>query len=124
MTEKKNKKRKTVHEKVSEYCDEIQRLQPTREEIQAYADLHEDDYGVVICSKSKGGAGYFIRLHDTWKKKFGGRVHIDVGYVDEKYVDEPNVPDTTHLMLDRYYAVDFIEFIKRRRKSDCVPTRI
>lgn len=75
----KNKKGKTVHEKAFGYCDEIQRLQPTREEIDAYADLHEDDYGVVTYSKSKDGAGYFIRLHDTWNcymKTYSKRITI------------------------------------------------
>jgi hypothetical protein len=54
-------------------------------------------------------------LHDTWKQKVGGRVHIDIGYVDEKSVDEWNVPDTTHLMLDKNYAPDFVTFVKKKR---------
>jgi len=95
-------------------------LHPTEEEIQAYADLLEEegrDYGVVTYSKSKKTIGnwYFIRFHDTWKQKFGGRIHVDVGYVDEEYVDQWNVPDTTHLMLDKYHAPEFVSFIKERR---------
>lgn len=42
-------------------------------------------------------------------------MHIDVGYVDEEYVDERNVPDTTHLMLDKNHASEFIVFIKQKR---------
>jgi len=49
------KNRKTAHELVSEAYDELQKLQPTIEEIQEYADLVEGDYGVVTYSKSKGG---------------------------------------------------------------------
>jgi hypothetical protein len=116
MVEKRTKK-KTVHELVSDCYDDIEELKPTSEEIQAYADLHENSYGVVTYSKSKGGEWYFIRFHDTWKEKMGGRVHIDVGYVDEKYINKWNVPDTTHLMLDKDYAPDFIAFLKERRKG-------
>jgi len=111
------KKRKTAHEIVSEAYDELLKLKPTIEEIQEYADLVERDYGIVTYSKSKGGQDYyFLRFHDTCKRKFGGRVHIDVGYVDEKHVDELSVPDTTHLMLDKDYALNFVKFIKKRRE--------
>ena len=110
-------KKKTAHEIVSEAYGEIEKLKPTTDEIQAYADLHEKDYGVVTYSKSKGGDYYFLRFHDTWKEKFGGRVHIDIGYVDEKYVGDWRTPDTTHLMLDKDYAPDFVQFIKQRRSA-------
>jgi hypothetical protein len=43
---------------------------------------------LVTYFKSKGGDCYFLRLHDTWKQKVGGQVHIDIGYVDEKSVDD------------------------------------
>ena len=58
------------------------KLDPTPREIQDYADLKQDDYGVVTYSKSKGGDYYFLRLHDTWKQKVGRRVYIDIGYVE------------------------------------------
>jgi len=113
-----NGKKKSVLDIVSEAHEEIVELAPTNEEIQAYADLLEKenrDYGVVTYSKSKGNQSYFIHFHDTWKKKFGGRIHIDVGFVDEEYRDEKNVPDTTHLMLDKNHALEFIAFIKQKR---------
>ena len=108
--------RKSARNIVAEAYEELTKLKPTEKEIEAYADKMESVYGVVTCSKSRGGSGYFIDLHDTWKVKFGGRVHIDVGYVDEKYRDEPNVPDTIHLMLDKYHAQDFIDFVKKMRE--------
>jgi len=90
--------KKTARVIVYDAFSELETLKPTVEEIRGYADLHQNDYGVVTYSKSEGGAYYFLRLHDKWKKEIGGRIHIDVGYVDEKYVDKRNVPDTTHLM--------------------------
>jgi hypothetical protein len=107
--------RKTAFEIVSAAFEALEKLNPTPLEIQDYADLKQDNYGVVTYSKSKGGDYYFLRLHDTWKQKVGGRVHIDVGYVDETFVDEWNVPDTTHLMLDKNYAPDFVYFVKKKR---------
>ncbi len=107
--------KKTALELVSGALEELEKLKPTPEEIQDYADLNQDTYGVVTYSKSKGGDFYFLRLHDTWKQKFGGRVHIDIGYVDEKFVDEWNVHDTTHLMLDKDFALDFVNFVKKKR---------
>lgn len=107
--------RKTALEIVSEAYNELEKLQSTPEEIQEYADMHESGYGVVTYSKHKGGDYYFLRLHNTWKQKFGGRIHIDIGFVDEKYADQRDALDTTHLMLDKDYAPDFVDFIKQRR---------
>ncbi|MDH7564062.1 MAG: hypothetical protein QHH24_04160 [Candidatus Bathyarchaeota archaeon] len=107
--------KKKASEIISEAYSELEKLQPTPKEIQEYADTHENDYGVVTCSKSKGGDHCFLRFHDTWKQKIGGRIHIDVGYVDAEYIHQRNVPDTTHLMLDENYAPDFVNFIKQRR---------
>jgi hypothetical protein len=95
--------------------EKLEKLKSTRQEIQDYADLNQDAHGVVTYSKSKGGDYYFLRLHDTWKQKVGGRVHIDIGYVDEKFVDEWNVPDTTHLMLNKNFASDSLNFVKKKR---------
>ena len=98
---------------------ELEKLKPTPQEIQDYADLNQDEYGVVTYSKSKGGDYYFLRMHDTLhgplKRKFAGRAHIDIGYVNEKFVNERDVPDTTHLMLDKNYAPDFVNFVKKKR---------
>ena len=64
--------RKTAFEIVSAAFEALEKLKPTPPEIQDYADLKQDDYGVVTYSKSKGGDYYFLRLHDTWKQKVGG----------------------------------------------------
>jgi hypothetical protein len=97
--------------------EELRKLEPTTEEIREFADLHEKIHGVVTYSKSRGGeVGVFIRFHDTWQMKFGGRIHIDVGYVDPECVNQKDVTDTTHLMLSKEYSVAFIDFIKEKRK--------
>jgi len=110
-------RRRTAHEIVKEAYDELKKLQPqpTPEEIQEYADLKQNEYGVVTYSKYKNGDYYFLSFHDKWKQKFGGRVHIDVGYVDEKYINQWHVLDTTHLMLDKDHAPEFVSFIKKKR---------
>ena len=107
--------RKTVFEIVENAYNRLLELKPTPQEIQEYADKMEGTYGVVTYSETKGGVHYFLRLHDTWKQKIGGRIHIDVGYVNEKYVNQRNVPDTTHLMLDKAHAPDFVDFITKKR---------
>lgn len=108
--------RKTAHEIVKDAFNKLRELEPfTAQEIQEYADKMKDVYGVVTYSKSKGGDCNFLRLHDTWKQKIGGRVHIDVGCIDKKNADQWNVIDTTHLMLDKGTAPDFVDFIKKKR---------
>jgi hypothetical protein len=42
-------------------------------------------------------------------------VHIDTGYVDKKSADDWKAPDTTRLMLDKNYAPDFVNFVKKKR---------
>jgi len=111
---------KSAKEIVLKAYYDLEELAPTPEEIQAYADCLEkkkEDYGVVTYSKSHGGENHFLRLHDTWKEKAGGRIHIDVGYVDEEYADQRDVFDTIHLMLDKSHAPDFVQFIKQRRSE-------
>jgi len=110
--------RKSVHDIVANAYEELVKLGPTEKEIEAYADKMEKVYGVVTYGKSRGGSGYFIDFHDSWKTKFGGRVHIDVGFVNEEYRDERDVPDTTHLMLDKDYAPEFIDFIRKMREKE------
>jgi len=109
--------RKTTREIVEDAYNKLCELEPTPQEIQEYADKMEDVHGVVTYSESKGGEGYFLRFHDTWKQKAGGRIHIDVGYVDEEYINQKDVPDTTHLMLDNDTAPDFVNFIKKKRNA-------
>lgn len=45
-----------------------------------------------------------IRLHDTYRIKFHGRLHIDI------------ISGEFHLMLDRENASKFLDFIKNKRK--------
>ena len=101
--------RKSAYDVVSAALEELEKLKPTPQEIQDYADLNQDAHGVVTYSKSKGGDYYFLRLHDTWKQKVGGRVHIDIGYVDEKRF----VPQA------RIKGIDFIwDFLLVKQFSD------
>jgi hypothetical protein len=97
--------------------EELVELHPTPEEIQGFADLHKKDYGVVTYSFYKGGDYYFIRYHDKYRQTFGGKVHIDIGYVDPTNIHNKRIPDITHLMLDQYLAPKFIEYIKNMRKT-------
>ena len=46
--------KKTAFELVSGALEELEKLKPTPEEIQDYADLNQDTYSVVTYSKSKG----------------------------------------------------------------------
>lgn len=111
-------KKKSTHDIVSEAHDEIRHLDTTPEEIQAYAALKEkrnESYGVFTYSRNNEESGVFLNLHDTWKQKFGGRIHIDLGYVDDKITDDAY--NITHLMLDKHTAYEFIEFVKTLRKT-------
>jgi len=82
--------------------EQIRELEPTTEEIEEYGK--DWVYGVVTYTKD---TGYFSpHLHNTWRKKWGGRVHIDIGSAG------------VHLMLDKHAAWGFINFIKDGRKTD------
>ena len=79
---------------------EMEELEPTPEEIQEYGK--DIGYGVVTYTQNMH---YFPpKLHDTWGIKRGGRIHIDIG------------SDGVHLMLDKFSAWDFIDFIKDKRQ--------
>jgi hypothetical protein len=111
---------KSARKIVREAYSALEELGPTPEEIRAYAACLErkhETYGVVTYSESHGRGGSFLRFHDAWGVKRGGRIHIDVGYVDEECVGQRGVPDTTHLMLDKTHAPAFVQFIKQRRKD-------
>ena len=88
-----------VRKKLEKALEEILNLKPTCEEIEEYAE--NAPYGVVTAARGEEYFGPF--LHDTWMIKRGGRVHIDIGC------------GGVHLMLDKYYAEDFIKFIKNKR---------
>ena len=105
---------KSASDIVSEAYNQIRELNPTPEEIDKFAHEYVGVYGVVTYSRSRGGSRYFLRYHDKGGKEFGGRVHIDVGYVDPEIVNR-RIPDTTHLMLDQHYAPKFVAFIKNMR---------
>ena len=51
MKKGKKRKRKSAYEIVSETFDELQKLNSTRDEIDAYAELNENAYGVVTYSE-------------------------------------------------------------------------
>lgn len=88
-----------VTERLKRALQIIEKLNSTCEEMKKYGK--NADYDAVTFSKAEG---YFApRLDDTWGLKKGGRVHIDIGC--KKY----------HLMRDKDYAEDFIEFIKNKR---------
>jgi len=86
---------------VQEALEEIRKLDPTCEEIVEYAK--GGGYGIITYTNSD----YYFgpRLHDTWGIKFGGSVHIDIGC------------GGYHLMLDKYSAWEFVEFIKGKREG-------
>lgn len=114
--------KKSAHQIVEEAYDKLVELKPTPEEIRLYAVEAEKCYGVVTYSISRRhGDLTFLRFHDTWGVKVGGRVHIDVGCVDEECKEKNdnaqyrNIYDTTHLMLNKEFAPDFINFILVRR---------
>jgi hypothetical protein len=88
-------------EKVEKSLLEIGLMDPTCEEIIEYAEIA--GYGTVTITDNEN---YFPpRLDNTYGKKFGGRVHIDVGC------------GGYHLMLDQYKSKNFIDFIKNKRTS-------
>jgi len=91
--------------KLKKACVEIERLSPTCEEIEEYAE--NAVYGTVTSARSEDYFG--SRLHNTWGVKEGGRVHIDIGCCGH------------HLMLDKYSAEGFIQFIKNKRKATTSP---
>ena len=94
-----------VREELQHALEEIEELNPSSDEIQEYGE--NAGYGVVTYT---GDEVYFPpHLHDTWGLKQGGRVHIDIGSLG------------THLMLDKVFAWDFIEFIKEKRKAGDQP---
>ena len=83
--------------------EEIKSLDPECEEIEEFAKEYEEVYGVITTAKDEDYFGPC--LHDTWGKKSGGRVHIDIGCCGY------------HLMLDIRTATDFIKFIRHKREN-------
>ena len=96
--------RKRVRELMKDYLDEILQLDPTEKEEDAFVDsLGEDTYGIV--TEGDGRIDYRLPfIHETWRRKWNGRTHIDMGIKH-------------HLMLDKNVAPKFIEFIRQHRKA-------
>ncbi len=90
-----------VIKKLEILCEKIKELRPTCDEIVEFAE-NIADYGQVTYTDDDNYFG--PRVHDTWLKKLGGRVHIDIGC--RGY----------HLMLDKNVVETFIDFIENRRR--------
>jgi len=95
--------RRKVRELMEGYLREILEIAPTEEEENAFVDsLGGDTYGIV--TEGDGQMDYRLPfIHETWRRKWNGRTHIDMGI-------------SHHLMLDKNAAPMFIEFIRQRRK--------
>ncbi len=86
-----------------EVCLEvIKKLKPTCAEIEYYAEKLADEDEVTDTRGKNYFGPYF---HNTYQKKIGGRVHIDIGC------------SGYHLMLDKHRAKKFIKFIVSSRKA-------
>jgi hypothetical protein len=93
---------KHVLKKLESALEEIRELDPTCDEIEEFGK--DAGYGIVTITEEEDY--YEPHLHNTWGRKYRGRVHIDIGC--RGY----------HLMLDKRTAPAFIEFIRHNRKSD------
>jgi hypothetical protein len=89
--------------KLQKAVEEIKSLNPTCDEIKEYGEFGLNTYSGVV-TISQNDMYYPPKIHNTWGLKRGGRVHIDIGC------------DGYHLMLNKDYARDFIEFIESKRK--------
>ena len=83
--------------------EELNKLEPTYEEIEEYVEKY-GHYGVVTYTKRDDNP-LIVRLHDTWRVKYQGRLHIDI------------ISGEFHLMLDKHHAPEFLTFIKEKRKK-------
>lgn len=95
---------KRVREAMGEYLDEILFLGVTEDEIHSFVRSLKNPYGIVTCGDRRTDFRLPF-IHETWRVKWGGRTHIDMGC------------KCYHLMLDRYSAPAFINFIKDYRKN-------
>jgi hypothetical protein len=95
--------RKKIREVMEEHLDEMLHLLPTFEEVDAFVrSIGGNCHGIVVAGD--GRRDYRLPfIHETWRKKWDGRTHIDFG--NGEY----------HLMLDKFSAPQFIEFVKRYR---------
>lgn len=93
---------KHVPKRLERSLEEIRSLDPTCDEIVEFGK--DAGYGIVTITEDEDY--YEPHLHNTWGRKYRGRVHIDIGC--RGY----------HLMLDKNIASAFIEFIKRKRRTE------
>lgn len=82
---------KTAYDGTLEALEEVEKLKPTPDEILKYARANS------------GYSDFGPSIHDTWRQKFRGSVHIDIGF-------------KVHLVLSRYEVLNFIEFVENLRK--------
>jgi hypothetical protein len=112
--------RKSASDIVLDAFKKIEALKPTPDEIKSYADWKEENkqhYGTVTYSEYHGGDYYFLRFHDTYRVKWGGRCHIDLGYVNPEYAKKNGYGSVTHLMLDKWAAPEFVDFVLKKRSG-------
>lgn len=99
------KNRENWRNQMSIISGDLDRLEPTYKEICVYVDILEKQnltYGVVTYTRRSDNP-LTIRLHDTYRVKYGGKLHIDV------------ISGEIHLMLDRHEAPNFLAFVKGLR---------
>jgi len=83
----------------------INSLNPTYSEICCYVDERENTgstYGVVTYTEENDNP-LVIRLHDTWRIKRNGKLHIDI------------ILGEIHLILNKHWASNFTAFLKKIR---------
>lgn len=101
-----------IEEQIWKYYEEMASLKPTPEEIDAFVEYCDSQYGVVTFStydRRRGGQEYFMSVHDNHSGR--KHYHIDLGYVNFDYKHN----NITHLMLDKHNAPYFIEFLNEHR---------
>lgn len=95
---------KKWREEMKKIYEEILAIEPTYEQIKAFAEAYSKQHGVVTYTKRSDNP-LSIRLQDTWGVKRQGRLHIDI--VSGKF----------HLTLNKYYAPEFLRTVKETEKN-------
>lgn len=96
--------RKAIDE-IKMLYEKILALKPTPDEIALYGKRNERVRGLVTITPSEG---YFPpKIDNTWKKKRGGKVHIDMG------------SNGYHIMLTRAEGANFLAFVQKIRSPKC-----
>ncbi|MDP2218069.1 MAG: hypothetical protein Q8J68_12375 [Methanolobus sp.] len=98
-----------IREKMEQWLCEILVMDISDEEMEKFVRHVQFDnmwHGVVSCNSNPNRYYGLPSIHDTYGMKWGGRMHIDMGY--------PGV----HIMLGRHAAPYFINYIKELRKQN------